>query len=388
MPQSDTIRTPAPWDRKIPLRVSARRPQTLLQSIRAKPRMYRIDPLKLGTFLAAMALLLLVPFGSVVAQNDDSEEPARQAEEAPTAGLPDNLPEGDLEEQSTEPAESDEEAPPPNAEAIGNDAPATESAESTSEPADATSAAAEVPVETSLLPPGTGPPPFRFESPFSLPDCITILRAIIAGIRVEDGAAFTRFEPASLRRGIEVVSNYLRARDDLHYNLVDYRWERVGTDSVTSALIQQLRFTWEDSSMPTRVDALSLEALRGDVYLHSMMIYDDQGELAADYKFDDTRLMRLRHSLPRREVFHLWSPTAISRVDLALSRFDPLESVFPQVNLHVGRTNRPEHGKATIYYLSRAEQRFTAEDLAGVRQELQHALAEMIAYNEALRRRR
>jgi hypothetical protein len=357
--------------------------------------MYRFELLRLGSLsglkpgrlLLAAGVFFLVIAGFALGQIDEAEGAEQEEGAVPTAGLPDHLPEGELEEDSADSAEAPDGDPTPEADVT--DAPAeSEDTEVPTEPAEATPATVDLPGETSLLPPAAGAPPFRFESPFSLQDCITILRAIIAGIRIEEGGAISRFEPASLRRGIEAVANYLRARDDLHYNLVDYRWERVGTDSVTSALIQQLQFKWEDSAMPARVDALSLEALRGDVYLHSMMIYDAEGNLAADYKFDDTRLMRLRHSLPRREVFHLWSPTAISRVDLALSRYDPSESIYPQVNLHAGRTSKPEHGKATIYYLSRAEQKFTAGDLAGVRQELQHALAEMIAYNEALRQRR
>jgi hypothetical protein len=231
-------------------------------------------------------------------------------------------------------------------------------------------------------------PPFLYEIPFSLSDCIGILRAVLGGISVEDDAAVLHYEETSLRRALDSISNYLRARDDLHYNLVDYRWERVGIDTATSALIQPVRFTWAQSAMPQGVDAFSLEALRGDVYLHSMMIYDEKEEQVADFKFEGARLMRLRHSLPRREVFHLWRPTNVSRVDLAVSRFDPAAEEYPQIQLHAGRTSKPEHGKATIFFLTRADQEFASRRLLQAREDLQHALREMIAYNQVMKDRR
>ncbi len=231
-------------------------------------------------------------------------------------------------------------------------------------------------------------PQFPYESPFSLPDCIGILRSMLGGMPVEDDLIVPRYDVVSLRRALDSISTYLRARDDLHYNLVDYRWERVGIDAVTSALIQSVSFSWPENAMPRRVDAFSLEALRGDVYLHSMMVYDENGEQVADFKFEGTRLMRLRHSLPRREVFHLWRPTDIGRVDLAVSRFDPAAADYPQIQLHAGRTSKPEHGKATIFFLTRADQELLSNRLVEARQDLQHALREMIAYNQLLKDRR
>jgi hypothetical protein len=218
-----------------------------------------------------------------------------EAEAVEVAALPDSLP-----EEASDAGEQDTQRPP-------------------AEEQDAQPALTEVEPDPLPLP----DPPFRYESPFSLQDCITILRSVIAGMPVDNGAVMPQFDRSSLRRAIDVVTNYLKARDDIHYNLVDYRWERVGIDSVTSALIQPLQFTWAKGTMPERVDAFSLEAMRGDVYLHSMMVYDETGERVADYKFDGQQVMRLRHSLPRREVFHLWRPTTVSRVELAVSRFNP-----------------------------------------------------------------
>jgi hypothetical protein len=245
-----------------------------------------------------------------------------------------------------------------------------------------------VPLEVPSEPPSPSMPPFPYESPFSLSDCIGILRAVLNGMPVEDDLIVLRYDVGSLRRALDSISNYLRARDDLHYNLVDYRWERVGIDTATSALIQPVSFAWPENLMPRRIDAFSLEALRGDVYLHSMMVYDAKGEQVADFKFEGTRLMRLRHSLPRREVFHLWRPTDVSRVDLAVSRFDPSAEDFPQIQLHAGRTSKPEHGKATIFFLTRADQELLSNRLVEARQDLQHALREMIAYNQLLKERR
>ena len=229
------------------------------------------------------------------------------------------------------------------------------------------------------------PAPFEVLPPFSLSDCSILIDQALQALPRSDGD-LKPYNEESIGLLLRTITNYLKMRDEMHSTLVNYTWESIARGQVSDGLIDNEEFTWEGDRIPRNVSALSFEVQRGDAYLHFLRVIDPEGNEIATFD----RLRRaprlIRHSLPRREVFHLWRPTSIGTIELAYSQANPGRDRAPKVFIHAGHTDEPEYGKSAIYFITRAEQRARARNISLARTDLVRAQQEIRSYREYLQR--
>lgn len=228
--------------------------------------------------------------------------------------------------------------------------------------------------------------------PFSLNDCVGLLdlsRSELEETAQEAVGPATGLRRQSILRILGSVSTYLKSRDDLHSSLVDYKWDRLAPIEVRDRLPRPLALRWQAEEMPRNVSALSFEADGGDVELHGLRVFDAAGEQIAEFdRSERNREVLLRHSLPRRYVFHLWRPSDVGRIELLMAKTASAADVIPEVSIHAGHTDRPEHGKSAIYFITEAEQNVRDEQLAAALEDIGQAQREIREYRKVLRNRR
>lgn len=192
--------------------------------------------------------------------------------------------------------------------------------------------------------------------PLSLVECLDQLRAIQRLIPPETvPTAQAEEHSALIIRRVQSIFNYLKFRDDLHTSLADYQWVPLGEEKVQNdpQMADADVFTYDPPV--TRISALSLSVTGGDVYIHKLRVIDEKDRLRQEW--DHTkRPVFLRSLLPRREVFHLWTRTTISRIEVSYSRATnvPTDS-FPRVTIFGGITEKTEHIKTAMRHLQEVE---------------------------------
>lgn len=235
-------------------------------------------------------------------------------------------------------------------------------------------------------------PPLVFQTPFSLNDCMNLVGATMNTLPTSNDVPL-EYSRDSYLRLLEAVSNYLKDRDDLHFTWIGYKWEDVARRRVSGGLIEQIKVPFEGVRIPRRTSAISFVVENGDVYLHSLKVWDMRSipaegdppeELAImNERFDEPVVMR--HSLPRWAVFHLLRPTDIGMVDMAVSRVDPESDRTPRIVMKVGSTDKPEHVKAAIWYIIQAEKALKNDNWIEARQHLNQTRQEIQRLRTALR---
>lgn len=228
-------------------------------------------------------------------------------------------------------------------------------------------------------------PSLPYSHPFSLRDSQQLIDRLITALPESDDQP-ERYSRRSLRRIIVVVNSYLKVRDQRANSLADYRWEPIDRNKVDGRLIDNEETEWEEGEGPADVSALSFEIDRADAFLHYLAAYGEDGELVTEYVSLRRQPALLRHSIPRREVFHLWRPTTLSRIEYAYSKADPEADESPVVTIYAGRTPRPQYGKSAIFFLTRAEQRIEAGHIAAAREDLVKAREDIARFSRQIRR--
>ncbi|MGF1573481.1 MAG: hypothetical protein ACFCU1_10475 [Sumerlaeia bacterium] len=189
------------------------------------------------------------------------------------------------------------------------------------------------------------------ETPFSLTDCIN-------GV----GKLIETLDKASKKEGklennnvVEVfasIMDYLRDRDDLHYTLVNYKWSPMDRIKVQQ---QEITRIWPDEvSRQKSITALSFEVEAADAVIWNLKIKNQQGEELNNFVGE----VVLRHSLPRRYVYHLYNPTDIYSLSFNVRKENSDQEFTPIVIIQAGKADHVEHGKLALYYLIRAEEEF------------------------------
>ncbi len=230
--------------------------------------------------------------------------------------------------------------------------------------------------------PNPTPAPIAYKAPFSLSDCMDLLDLAIDELPVT-AEEQKPYNQESMLHMLEAISDYLKGRDDLHSTLIGYKWDRIARVPITTGLIDDKSFIWSGRDIPKNVTALSFEVERGDVYLHNLEVYDENDELVAPFAKDQQVI--LRHSIPRRYVFHLYLPTNIKSIKMACSQVNPADNRTPQLSIHAGRTRQAEHGKAAIHYIWKAELDIAAQNPSQARMKLMLSQDEIREYRRALR---
>lgn len=210
---------------------------------------------------------------------------------------------------------------------------------------------------------GVALPDFRYVSPFSTADCLNILEQVFAALaQEEDGQQL--YSTRSMLRAVETTNNYLKQRDELHSTLVGYKWQEIGSIAVGKATYELRGADWDALTQPPEITALSFEARDADVKITSLAVLNDTNERVA-FEFSDKSPVVLRHSLPRREVFHLWHPTRLRRLEITAALAPGRAGTVPplgRVVIHGGSTTRREYAKSAIFSLNETEEDLRSAD--------------------------
>ncbi|MCB2155528.1 hypothetical protein KQI84_11635 [bacterium] len=229
------------------------------------------------------------------------------------------------------------------------------------------------------------PTPFDVLPPFSLSDCSALIGQGLNALPLSDDDP-KAYNDEAVFGLLRTITNYLKMRDEMHSTLVNYTWNQIARGQVSDGLIDNEEFTFDKDDCPQEVSALSFEVQRGDAYLHYLRVIDSEGHEVATFDRLRRNPRLIRHSLPRREVFHLWRPTSIGKIELAYSQANPGRDRSPKVLIHAGHTDDPEYGKSAIFFITRAEQRLRAEEISLARNDLIKAQQEIRNYREYLQR--
>lgn len=243
----------------------------------------------------------------------------------------------------------------------------------------ATSSPASSPATTATAAAAPGPSPtagpralpVRLRPPLSVKETLDQVTRVAAQVpRTPSGQP----EGVTVEEMAAVIRNcyaYLVYRDDLHTSLANYTWVVLDDSKVQNEPGRVDTDVSTFSPPERRISAIGLECLEGDVYVHRMRVYDENKLLRAEFDFT-TNPRLLRHNLPRREVFHLWRRSTISRIEVTYSRAS-IGGDTPRVRLYGGITDRVEHVKTAIYHLENAERYLRARKWADATESLKDA---------------
>lgn len=211
------------------------------------------------------------------------------------------------------------------------------------------------PVRPANADPGPTPAPTPLLSPaqttpFSLNDCRQRINQALDFL--SDPAATSGEQGLPTRRAAytlaDRVINYLEVRDYLHTSLAHYTWSPLDSNKVENLPNTVDTDTFDFKGDIPHISALSFEIEDGDAFLHTVRVYDENDNVW-EHQLEPPVL--LQHSLPRREVFHLWRRTTLRKVEVEYSRANPGTREEPRVHLWGGVTDRKEHIKTALYHL-------------------------------------
>lgn len=220
----------------------------------------------------------------------------------------------------------------------------------------------------------------EYSLPFSLSDCYTMLSTARKALH-EHASGEQQYDLESIVGLLETVTNYLRDRDSMHANLIDYEWSILASRAVDSALPRTETLRLDPRNDGEDIVALSFEVDAADATIHVLEVYNDENELVGPFR----REVTLRHSLPRRYVFHLYRPTDVQRILLTTSQARPGSGATPRIVIHAGRTDQPEHAKGAIHFIWRSQLAMRAGEFDKAQQRLQWAQDEIVEYRRMLR---
>jgi len=230
-------------------------------------------------------------------------------------------------------------------------------------------------------------PPLNFIPPLSLAECQDLMSRAETLIPNNPQAAPDAAWVASLQSMVETSANYLRFRSDLHTSLSQYRWVELTGGRVENNPGGVDRDEKVFDPPVEGVSAFSLEARNGDVYLHRLVVFDEKQEKRQEFDFSKEPDL-LRHAIPRRDVYHLYRRSTISRIEMEYSTVKPREPGSPRVVVAVfaGMTtrSRPEFVKTAIWHLQEARKAIAARDWPRAKTEMSAAnnrLSEYIRRN-------
>ena len=225
-------------------------------------------------------------------------------------------------------------------------------------------------VEDPASNPRPTPTPVPFLAPLSLRKSLELLERVESLLPTGDAAARGLPPDApvySLQRMILSVYNYMEFRDDLHTSLADYQWVLLGRGEVNNSAGETASAIYRFNPPVEYISALSFEVGDADAFLHRVVVYDEAGQVRETFVRKPAIL--LQHSLPRREVFHIWRRTTISRVEMEFSRAN-VGGKAPVVVMRGGITQKPEYIKTAMYWLRIARTSLDENNVPAARQAL------------------
>lgn len=215
------------------------------------------------------------------------------------------------------------------------------------------------------------PTPITYLPPVSLSETLSLISRAEHALPPPGTPALPadRADIASLKRMLTSCINYLTYRDDLHTSLSDYEWVEMNTAKVQHQPGKHDADVMTFTPPVQEISAISLGVERGDVSVFHVVVYDEKSNKRQLFEFkDDPKL--LRHLLPRREVFHLWKRTTISRIDIEYARADLGSDIQPKVIVFGGITEKREYIKTALFELKRTLEKIDSAQWDDARESL------------------
>jgi len=143
---------------------------------------------------------------------------------------------------------------------------------------------------------------------------------------------------------IEATSNYLNVRDQRHSASSAYTWHFIDSQKVDGPGIDRDEF--HAQPVISKVSAISFAAEFGNVYVHSVEVFDASGKATA---FTLDRL--IEENYPRYTICYLFFPTVVQKVVMHYqARGGSVRT--PRLAVFAGVARQEEYLKQALWYLS------------------------------------
>ena len=214
----------------------------------------------------------------------------------------------------------------------------------------------------------------KFAPPLSLFESIRLTENVTALI----DRSIKKFKEPRREKALHLltmIQDYVKLVDDRASSLLFYRWYYIERHRVTGDALEEQIFN--PRPLIKNVSAISFEANRADVFIHYMKVIDIHNN-ATNFKINKWII----NGLPRKEVCFLYFPTTIKRIILDYSTKPDAKA---SLSVYAGVTDRPEHGKAALYYLSSAKKEIEADLFGKAKTNLDKAKEYLIKFNRQQR---
>jgi hypothetical protein len=209
--------------------------------------------------------------------------------------------------------------------------------------------------------------------------------SLLESIRLTDNVteivdpSFTLFKEPRKEKSLQLMNliiDHVKLTDDRASSLLFYRWYYIGRNRVVGDHIQEEIF--KPQPILKNVTAISFEAEREDVHIHYMKVID-LDDTATNFKIDKWILK----NVPRKEVCFLYFPTTIKQI---LLDYSTRTETWARIRVYAGVTDRPEFGKAALYYLASARKEIEGGSFDKAKTNLLKAKELLIRFNRQLSR--
>jgi len=210
--------------------------------------------------------------------------------------------------------------------------------------------------------------PISYLPPLSVEDCITLSQRLVRHLentpdRVKPGS----IDP-SVFRLVDSVRAYLRSRDEQYSPPLDYEWTFLSRGRVSRDGPDVDVFEFPEPI--DRVSVLGFEADDGDIVIHQLQIFDENGTVIAGYRGEENKRWLVQAYYPRRDLFHLWRRATISKIEVRYESANPEAPLDPRLLINVGKSNMREYGKMAIFHAGEANEALARGEVSTARQEL------------------
>ncbi len=215
--------------------------------------------------------------------------------------------------------------------------------------------------------------PESIQAPFSVHECLSLLASCQKSLELPGaGEASSK---ATLSKTLKSVMRCVRDMDRANPSLQFYTWHHVSKNKVPPHGIREqvieLRRPIEGTT------AVSMKVKNGDVKIHSLMAYDENGTA-----WEFTQSMVIPANQPRPHFLFLPLPTRLSRIRITCSRQEPIGERLPRLFLKAGVCREPEAAKHALYYLKLARQSLESGDLGNARDSIGKAFRMVQLFKE------
>jgi len=210
----------------------------------------------------------------------------------------------------------------------------------------------------------------NFAPPLSLFECIRLAENVMDLIN----PAIQKFKGPRKDKSLylmNLITDYVKLTDERSSSLLFYKWYFIGKNQDMRETMEEVVFN--PAPVIRNVSAISFEAEKADVNIHYMKVKDLEGNTTS-FKVNKCIIA----GLPRKEVCFLYFPTTIKQIVVDYSTKAKGKA---RLTLYAGVTDRPENGKASLYYLSRGKNEIENDNFENAKNDLIKAKEYLIKFN-------